>query len=451
MDIMFKRIMAISLAFIGILVGAGFATGQEMLQFFIAFGKWGIAGAVLSSLLMLIPAAAVLQLGSYFQARDHMTVFARVCRPKILGWVLDLATLATLFCLGFIMFSGAGANLNQQFGLPNWIGAIILVAITIICGFLDVDKVAAIIAAISPFIIIFICVVGIYAILTSPWDVATYDRVALETVNSTIPHWTISSLNYVGFNFIVAVSMAIVIGGANLDTRAAGWGGLVGGCFFALLLTLTCIALFLKVEKVGHDDVPMLTIIAEIHPWLAVAMSLVIYLMIFNTCISMFYALSKRLSTHVPERFHHIYVALVAVGFCLSFFSFKDLVAYVFPTLGYFGILLMAVMSWAWLRGRPHITAESDRRERFRDLVRRKLDPRHHFSRKNAAEIRQLAEESNIDVQQLHDTMAVEIETELLEDEDIDYEPQYIDKETGEPLVDPAESSVETSQEKGKA
>ncbi|MBZ8177528.1 hypothetical protein GP475_01380 [Corynebacterium poyangense] len=428
---MFKRTIAIALAFIGVVVGAGFASGQEMLQFFISFGKWGIAGAILSSLLMLIPAAAVLQLGSYFQARDHTTVFARICRPKALGWVLDLATLATLFCLGFIMFAGAGANLNQQFGLPTWVGAILLVAMTLVCGFLDVDKVATIIAAISPFIIIFICIAAVYAMFTTPWDIEHYDHVAVETVSSTLPHWTISALNYVGFNFIVGVSMAIVIGGANLDTRAAGFGGLLGGLLFALLLTLTCIALFLKVDKVGQDNVPMLTIVTEIHPWLGLAMSVVIYLMIFNTCISMFYALAKRLTTRFPEKFHHAYVLTVAVGFCLSFFGFKDLVAYVFPTLGYFGILLMGVMSWAWLRGRTRITEESARRERLRDLVRRKLDPRHSFSRHNAAEIRRIGDESNIDVKQLHDSMAAEIEAELIEDKNIDYEPQYIDKETG--------------------
>lgn len=39
---MLKRTVTIVLAFIGIIVGAGFATGQEMLQYFVFYGRVGI-------------------------------------------------------------------------------------------------------------------------------------------------------------------------------------------------------------------------------------------------------------------------------------------------------------------------------------------------------------------------------------------------------------------------
>ena len=51
---MFKRALAISMAFIGLIVGAGFASGQEALQYFVAFGTWGIVGAVVASALMIV-------------------------------------------------------------------------------------------------------------------------------------------------------------------------------------------------------------------------------------------------------------------------------------------------------------------------------------------------------------------------------------------------------------
>ena len=41
---MLKRAIGISMAFIGVVVGAGFASGQEAMQFFVAFGKWGLWG-----------------------------------------------------------------------------------------------------------------------------------------------------------------------------------------------------------------------------------------------------------------------------------------------------------------------------------------------------------------------------------------------------------------------
>ena len=122
---MIRNAIAISFAFIGIVVGAGFASGQEAMQYFVAFGTQGIWGALLSSALMLVGGISILQLGSYFQATEHMEVLGNIT-GKVMGWVLDISTIITLFSIGFIMFAGAGANLNQQFGIPVWIGACLL-------------------------------------------------------------------------------------------------------------------------------------------------------------------------------------------------------------------------------------------------------------------------------------------------------------------------------------
>lgn len=40
-----KRVLSISMAFVGLSVGAGFASGQEVLQFFVKFGMKGVLGA----------------------------------------------------------------------------------------------------------------------------------------------------------------------------------------------------------------------------------------------------------------------------------------------------------------------------------------------------------------------------------------------------------------------
>lgn len=41
---MLKRSAAIAMAVVGLIVGAGFASGQEMMQYFVAFGRMGIWG-----------------------------------------------------------------------------------------------------------------------------------------------------------------------------------------------------------------------------------------------------------------------------------------------------------------------------------------------------------------------------------------------------------------------
>ena len=125
---MWKNAILISFAFIGTVVGAGFASGQEALLYFSAFGAQGMWGAVLGSVLMVVAGVTILQLGSYFQANEHTEVLGAIS-SKWMGWILDIATIVTLFSIGFVMFAGAGANLNQQFGLPVWVGAVLMLSL----------------------------------------------------------------------------------------------------------------------------------------------------------------------------------------------------------------------------------------------------------------------------------------------------------------------------------
>lgn len=367
----FIQIMTIAMAFVGIIVGAGFASGQEVLQYFVAFGVDGLWGAALSGVVMTLMAVIILQLGSYFRAGEHGEVFKRVAHP-IFSRILDLGVVVTLFSTGFVMFAGAGSNMEQQWGLPVWVGALLMLVLVLAAGMLDVDKVTALIGGITPFILIFIIIASIYTVLNADIDVARLDAAALETVDTTLPHWAVAAVNYVGFNLMVAVSMAIVIGGSMFNPRWAGRGGLLGGLIYSVMIVISALTLFAAVETVGTDDLPMLTIINQLNPVLGQLMAVVIYGMIFNTAIGMFYALGKRLTAARPDRFRVVFTGVTVVGFVLSFIGFSTLVSYVYPVLGYIGLLLIAVMTWAWLRSRSRIWEESTRRDLLARLLGRR-------------------------------------------------------------------------------
>ncbi|PWB99002.1 hypothetical protein DF219_08345, partial [Corynebacterium liangguodongii] len=143
----------VALAFVGLLVGAGFASGQETIQYFLSFGYWGFAGTIVAGLAIVVVGTILFQQGSYYLADDHSAVFTSVSRPIVAGF-MDIATMFTLFSIGFVMVAGAGSNLEQQFGFPTWVGAVIMTLALIASGFLDVDKLTGVISAITPLLII---------------------------------------------------------------------------------------------------------------------------------------------------------------------------------------------------------------------------------------------------------------------------------------------------------
>ncbi|QNQ89775.1 hypothetical protein GP475_03260 [Corynebacterium poyangense] len=406
---MLKRSLEIAMAFIGILVGASFASGREALQYFVAFGNWGVLGAVLTSIAIMISGITILQLGSYHRAKEHTSVFEAISGP-VTSKIMDIGTMVTLFCIGLAMFAGAGANFKQQWGGSEWIGATILLILVLLTGLLDVHKVTLVIGAFTPFIIVLISLGALWTIFHAQPDFSTLHEKALE-IPTTLPNWWVSTINSVGLQVIVVVSMAIVIGGNFMDSREVGIGGVVGGFIFLFLLGLLVGSMYLSVDTVMETELPMLAMLTHIHPYLGTVMAFAIYGMIFNTAIGMFYALAKRLSKNRRQDFYKIYVIVVLIGFVISFVGFSNLIGYVYPALGYIGILIMSIMAWAWWKNRANLESETELRRRARELLIKRFEDKEHLTLEEKAELRAIAKNSNIPESEFIREVMTEVDT----------------------------------------
>lgn len=164
-----RQSMAVAMAFVGLLVGAGFATGKEMLQYFIAFGSIGLVGVVITGTLMAIFGWVVLQVGSYFLADEHGHVFKNIAHPRV-SRILDLCVSATMVTMGMMMLAGAGSSVKQTFGLPAWLGSAGLAIIVYFVCFLDAEKVSNIIGIVTPLMIVAVIILFISSLVHVPED-----------------------------------------------------------------------------------------------------------------------------------------------------------------------------------------------------------------------------------------------------------------------------------------
>lgn len=417
----YKNVVGIALSFIGLLVGAGFATGQEVVQYFTSFGIPGMWGILVAGLVMTLAGTVFLQLGSYFHASEHNQVFRNITHP-IISRILDVAVILTLFAVGFVMLAGAGSNMEQQFGWPAWVGSLLMLVLVMVTGMFDVDKVSQVIGLLTPTIIIAVLFVGTYTLLHMPESVDAAIS-ASEAIESPIPNWLVSALNYNGLALILAVSMSLVIGGDNISPREAGVGGIVGGAVYAVLMAIAGFSLLMNAENVGDSDIPMLTLVDNVHPVLGVIMAVIIYLMIFNTAIGMFYALGKRLSSGNESKYRIIFIAGCLAGFAVSFAGFKALMQYVYPVLGYMGIVLVVILVVGWLRSLGKIKDEGLRRERIRALLHLKLHPDSEYdAARYDDEIGQQIADSNMDDEALFEDLVSDVVDELDADEELDFD-----------------------------
>lgn len=396
---MWKRSLAVAASFVGIVVGAGFASGMEALQYFVAYGTNGFYGVILASVTMLFAATAFMTFGSYFLAREHNEVFYNVT-SKPAAFIMDWSAVACMFSVGFVMFAGAGSNLKQSFGWPIWIGAVAMLALMLIVGRFDVDKVSSVIGWATPLLVVFVLIGSIYSFtqVDVSWsEVGNYAQQEVSRADGT-PYWWLGALNHTGLNALCGVSMALVMAGDEFDTKSSRLGGILGGVIYAVMLALLVASLLIQVESVNGADMPLLAVIDNVDPVLGFIMTWVIFLMVFNTCLGMFYALAKRLTSKHPERFYPTYAIACVVGFGLSFAGFQPLVNSLYPILGYLGLFVMAVMTVTYLRHRDELKDEGERRA---DAV----------EAGDGQEVEDLAAESNLEEDEFKDAVQEEVES----------------------------------------
>ena len=407
---MSKKYLSAAFAYVGVIVGAGLASGQDLLQYFLAYGAIGLIGVAALGVLNVIFGAVALQLGSYYRSDNHDVVFEQIARPA-LRRIIDVVLVFSAFTMGFVMLAGAGANLEQQFGLPAWLGSALCAVLVVLTAFLNFDRIMRVIGVFTPIIMVAIAVLMIYSLVTPHASVAELDAAA-RNVTPALPNLVFSTLNYFALCVVGGIAMAFVLGGSILRIGEARRAGHIGGVLIALVLGADAVALYLNVDRIWNFDVPALEIARSVHPAFAFVYTLVIFALIYNTAFSLFYSTARRFSGGSTARLRIVLVAVVAAGYAASFMGFKKLIGSMYPIIGWLGVALLVVLAVGWLRERSAVLREENlRRKLIRVLVRKHADDL-EYTDEHRAQARTLAQASVIDDTELRreaDSIAEEI------------------------------------------
>ena len=392
---MSKKYLSAAFAYVGVIVGAGLASGQDLLQYFLAYGALGLIGIAALGVLNVIFGAVALQLGSYYRSDNHDVVFEQIARPA-LRRIIDVVLVFSAFTMGFVMLAGAGANLEQQFGLPSWAGGALCAVLVVLTAFLNFDRIMNVIGVFTPIIMVAITVLMIYSLVTPHASVAELDAAA-RNVTPALPNLVFSTLNYFALCVVGGIAMAFVLGGSILRIGEARRAGHIGGVLIALVLGADAVALYLNVDRIWNFDVPALEIARSVHPAFAFGYTLVIFALIYNTAFSLFYSTARRFSGGSTTRLRIVLIAVVAVGYAASFMGFKKLVGVMYPIIGWLGVALLVILAVGWLRERSAVLREENlRRKLIRVMVRKHADDL-EFKDEDRLKARHLARASVVD------------------------------------------------------
>lgn len=320
--------------YIGAVIGAGFASGQEILQFFILFGYQGLLGVVVATLLFAYLGAMVLYLSIKLQAGSYRQLLSYLLGPWA-GRFMDMVSLLMLVGGLGVMLSGSGAVVQEYLGMPQWVGvglavlAILFVILHGLTGLLTVN------VLLVPLKLAAVCLIAGLALANKGLP-AELPFINQQGVGG---HWLWSSMLYVSFNMIVPVAVLASMG-RSIDKKTGISAGILGGLGLGASVAMVTLAGLAFYPQVTNYEVPMLFMASSINPALRPVFALLIWVAILTTAIANAHGFASRLAPEGGKRYRLFGFAVCLAVLPLTYFDFSFLVRLLYPLFGYAGMAL---------------------------------------------------------------------------------------------------------------
>lgn len=328
----------IVLVIIGSLIGAGFASGQEIYIFFYQYGKNGIIGLVICSILMGMVIYKTLKISLENKINSYKEFLEYVFKPKKeylnLSCIYNIIVNIFMLITFFIMISGFGAYFEQEYGISKQIGALVLAIISFLTFMTSVKGVTKANEITVPILIIVIILLGLKSFsmidfIDSGSNLKSQMPIFLGLAQSII---------YSCYNSILLLPILVNISSYIKDKKEIKQISIISG----ILIFVLALSIFLVLVNIDIDiskiEMPVVYAVNKIMPKLEKVYGVIILLSIFTTSISVGISFLKNVSKN-EKTFLHIAIIMCITGVLISNFGFSNLVKVLFPTFGILGII----------------------------------------------------------------------------------------------------------------
>lgn len=335
-----KEAVKIGFAYVGIVVGAGFSTGQEVMQFFTPYGLWSYIGVLISGLILGFIGRQVAKIGTAFEATNHESTLQYLFGEKF-SKIFDYILIFFLFGIAVTMIAGSGSTFQESFGIPTWLGALIMTVVIYLTLLLDFNKIVRALGLITPFLILMVVLIAVYYLFAGSVRISEVN----STVEKTSIFWgAIRGLMYGGLAFAVGFSTIVAIGGDASKRKISGAGAMFGGVVYTILLALINFALQSEYPKIKNAEIPTLTLANTISPWIGLVLTIIMLAVMYNTILGLCYSFAARFTETYSKKYHVFIVIMMIAAFILSFVGFADLINFLYNIMGVVGLFIVVAV-----------------------------------------------------------------------------------------------------------
>lgn len=291
-------------------IGAGFATGRELFDYFIRFGIWGFIGILIASFILGLTCYKVMIKG-YKCTQD---IF-----PDRLGTFFYVITALFLIVIFSAMLSAAAELFKSTLNVNGIWGSLVVTFFVLLVAnsnsvFLEKINIFVFIS------IILICIVMCVYIVCNSEAQINYKPFTLQF----LPY----AIIYSAYNVITAIS-ALMLCKHNKNIVL---NSVLSGTTIFLIAILISIPLFLNYDVVKSTALPLLALIKN-HKSLYFIYIIMLSSAIFTTAATCLISIQKQTNMNT--------MLLALSGLLLSLVGFENIIAHVYFVFGIVGIFII--------------------------------------------------------------------------------------------------------------
>ena len=354
----FRRYLLPGFVFEAAVIAGGYATGRELVEFFLPAGPWGgLLGMVVSMLFWSAALMISFELARRARTYDYRSFFKLLLGPS---WILfEIAYLLLLVIIIAVMGAAAGEIVHSLFGLPKLVGSLGMILATGILLFYGS-------ATIERFLALSVGYLYLVYIVFVIWSIVVFgDRI--ETALAAEPvgdKWFKAGIIYAGYN--VATLPAVLFCIRHLTRpRETLIAGFLAGPLGMLPGVLFFIAMIGYQRELADVALPSAFLLGKLQaPWFELAFQIAVLLTLVDTGVALLHAINERVAKVYEEKSRPMPRTLrpaLAVGimivsvYAASAIGLVDLISkgYGYITYAFIAYLIVPVLTvglWRLLR-----------------------------------------------------------------------------------------------------
>ncbi|GAA0437073.1 membrane protein [Lentibacillus halophilus] len=313
---------------IGTTIGAGYASGRELWQF---FGYESGLAILLFTLFFTISSYVIMDVSYKKQSSDYLPVLKDIVGPKLTN-VYDIMIFLYLFTTTVVMIAGSGAT-GQAFRFSYWWG-VVLIALGLIALFLkDINGLLAMNQIVLPLLLGGLIYILLLFIMDQELDVLADWH---EQRN-----WT-AAFPFTALNVLPLIAVLGAVGNKvrskqEIVVAAIGSGLSLGTISFIYNSSLIQIA-----DELLIYEIPLFAILKHYPFEILIFMSALLWFAIFTTAAAGILGIATRLQSIWNLPIWMLAAGMIAVMVPLTTLGFSTLISYIYPV---YGILNLYVLS----------------------------------------------------------------------------------------------------------